>query len=59
MRFIAASEYAKVEEQFTPGMKAALPTDRLAAMWNGLHAKAGAFKSCGATSASVLDHTGS
>jgi hypothetical protein len=38
VRFIAASEYAKVEEQFTPGMKAALPPDRLAAMWNGLHA---------------------
>ena len=46
LRFIEASEYAKVEEQFTPEMKAALPPGRLAAMWTGLRTKAGAFKGC-------------
>ena len=44
---ITASEYAKVEEQFTPEMRAALPPGRLAAMWTGLLGQAGAFKRCG------------
>ena len=44
---IAANEFAKVEEQFTPEMKAALPAGRLASLWTALVAKAGALKNCG------------
>lgn len=47
LRFLEASEYAKVEDQFTPEMKAALPPGRLAAMWTGLLNQAGALKGCG------------
>ncbi|MGH9220268.1 MAG: alpha/beta fold hydrolase [Vicinamibacterales bacterium] len=41
----AAGDFAAIEAQFTPEMKAALPPGRFAAMWNGLR-QAGAFKSC-------------
>jgi dienelactone hydrolase len=44
---IVAREFAKVEEQFTSEMKAALPPGRLAAMWAMLLDQAGAHKSCG------------
>jgi uncharacterized protein len=44
---ITANEYAKVEEQFTPEMKAALPPGRLAAMWSGLLNQAGPLERCG------------
>src|SRR5688572_4121250 len=44
---ILAGEFVKVEEQFTPEMKAALPSGRLAAIWSSLLAKGGAHKGCG------------
>jgi uncharacterized protein len=44
---IVANDFAKVEEQFTADMKAALPPGRLAATWARLLDQAGAFKSCG------------
>jgi len=43
---IAANESGKVEEQFTPEMKAAMPPGRLAAMWASLLGRAGARKGC-------------
>jgi dienelactone hydrolase len=45
---IVANEFAKVEEQFTVAVKAALPAGRLAAIWTGLQRQAGAYPSCGA-----------
>ena len=44
---ILAGEFVKVEAQFTPEMKAALPSGRLAAIWSSLLAKGGAHKGCG------------
>jgi hypothetical protein len=41
---IAANEFAKVEDQFTPEVKAALPAGRLAAPWAALVTQAGALK---------------
>src|SRR5829696_2587214 len=43
---MAANESGKVEEQFTPEMKAAMPPGRLAAMWASLLGRAGARKDC-------------
>src|SRR5262245_52886997 len=43
---VIGGEFAKVEEQFTPEMKAALPPGRLAATWSGFIAQAGALKQC-------------
>ena len=45
----AAGEFERVEAQFTPDMKVALPPGRLAAMWAGLEMRAGAFKACEAS----------
>lgn len=47
---MAAGEYAKALESFTPQMKAAMPVDRLSATWNGLTAQAGPFQRQVATS---------
>jgi dienelactone hydrolase len=44
---IAASEFEKIEAEFTPDMKAALPPGRLAAIWANLLAQAGALQGCG------------
>jgi alpha-beta hydrolase superfamily lysophospholipase len=44
---IVASEFTKVEEQFTGDMKVALPPGRLAATWRMLLDRAGAYQSCG------------
>ena len=44
---IAANEFAKVEDRFTPEMTAALPAGRLAALWASLVTQAGALKHCG------------
>jgi len=44
---IVANDFAKVEEQFTDDMKAALPSGQLAAAWAKLLNQAGASKSCG------------
>jgi dienelactone hydrolase len=44
---IVANDFAKVEEQFTSEVKAALPPGRLAAAWANLLIQAGAYKSCG------------
>ena len=38
---IAANEFAKVEDQFTPEMTAALPAGRLAAIWTALRDSGG------------------
>jgi alpha-beta hydrolase superfamily lysophospholipase len=43
---IAASEFARVEEQFTPEMKTAMPVERLAATWTTLLMQGGGFKDC-------------
>lgn len=44
---IVATEFSKVEEQFTDAMKTALPPDRLAATWATLLNQVGPYKSCG------------
>ena len=43
---IAAGEFARVEEQFTAEMKAAMPVQRLAATWTTLLIQGGGFKDC-------------
>ena len=44
---LAAREFAKVTEQFDDPMKAAVPLERLTAMWTALLAQIGDFKACG------------
>ena len=46
---VLAGQFARVEEQFTGEMKAALPPGRLATLWTTLLAQAGAHKSCEAS----------
>ena len=46
LEHVIAGEAAKVEEQFTDEMKAALPPGRLAAAWSRVLFQAGAFKGC-------------
>src|SRR5688500_15534385 len=46
---VLAGEFAKVEEQFTDEVKAALPPGRLATLWTTLLAQAGAHKGCEAS----------
>ena len=44
---MAAGDFARVEEQFTSQMQAALPPGRLQGLWMRQVAQAGAHKSCG------------
>ena len=44
---IVANDFPAIEAQFTPDMKTALPSGRLAALWTGLQVQTGAYKSCG------------
>ncbi len=41
---MAAGQYAQAFESFTPQMKAAMPVDRLSAVWNGLTEQVGQFQ---------------
>ena len=45
---IIAGEFAKIEDQFTAEMTAAMPSGRLAAAWAGVIQRAGALKGCDA-----------
>ena len=47
---MAGGQFAQAFESFTPRMKAAMPVDRLSAIWNGLTAQAGPFQRQIATS---------
>jgi uncharacterized protein len=47
---MAGGQFAQAFESFTPQMKAAMPVDRLSAIWHGLIAQAGPFQRQIATS---------
>lgn len=47
---LVVKDFAKLEGQFDDQMKAALPGDRLATMWQTLLSEAGSYKGCEATS---------
>jgi dienelactone hydrolase len=44
---LTSGEFATIEDQFTPEMKGALPSGRLAALWTALQTRVGALKQCG------------
>ncbi len=46
---LAAGQYAKVEAQFDAQMQAALPVEKLTAVWQSLVQQAGAFRSIAST----------
>lgn len=47
---LVAKDVAKIEEQFDEKMRTALPSGRLAAMWDTVLTQAGAYKRCAAES---------
>src|SRR4029453_16408090 len=47
---LTSQSFTVVRVDFTDQMKAAMPVDRLAAMWSALLSQAGAFKGCDADS---------
>ena len=54
---LAAKDFAKVEAESTDRMKAALPADRLAAVWTNLTGQAGAFRRCGSPRVQAVAET--
>jgi dienelactone hydrolase len=54
LAWLTQQEIARLEEQFTDKMKAALPPAALQATWSGLLRQAGAYKSCSADSRVVV-----
>ena len=47
---LTSQSFSVVTRDFTDQMTAAMPAERLAAMWSGLLAQAGRFKACDAAS---------